>query len=149
MDLKAHRHTCSASAAAGSAPGRRWMLATRVVGIYFAGSAVLNAVYTVRTAHRLMAWFHDSAWVAPYRPVLKVLERIAPTVVLGTAAFEAVVGYHLLRGHRVAGALRWAQAWVIGLIPALPWPYWAPNAVSAGMFEIIRRRTLTGAPHRR
>lgn len=142
MDSTA-RHTRSGSSATGPGRGRVW--AVRAVGVYFTGSAVLNAVYTVRTAHRLMGWFRDSAWVAPYRPVLRALERVAPAVVLGTAAFEAVVGYHLLRGRRVAGALRWAQAWVVGLVPALPWPYWVPNAVSAAVFEIVRRRALTGA----
>ncbi|GAA1751021.1 hypothetical protein [Kocuria aegyptia] len=122
------------------------MWATRAVGVYFTGSAVLNAVYTVRIAHRLMGWLRDNAWVPPYRPVLQVLERIAPTVVLGTAAFEAVVGYHLLRGRRVSGALRWAQAWVLGLVPALPWPYWVPNAVSAAVFEVVRRRSFIDVP---
>jgi hypothetical protein len=113
--------------------------AERAVGLYFAGSAVLNAVYTVRIAPRLMAWFRDSAWLPPYRRLLGALIPAAPAVVLATAAFEAVVGYYLLSGRRVAAALRWAQAWVLGLCPVLPWPYWAPNAVSGVGFEVIRR----------
>jgi hypothetical protein len=120
--------------------------AGRAVGLYFTGSAVLNAVHTVRVAHRTVAWFRDSAWLPPYRPVLGALERIAPAAVLGTAAFEAVVGHHLLRGNRVAGALRWAQAWALGLCPALPWPYWVPNAVSAAVFEAIRRDVTRHRP---
>ncbi|MEX5298335.1 hypothetical protein RCG67_06110 [Kocuria sp. CPCC 205292] len=109
------------------------------MGIYFAGSAALNAVYTVRHSHRLMSWFHDSAWLPPYRSVLGAMEPAAPAVVTATVVFEAVVGCQLLRLRRISGALRWAQAWVLGLVPALPWPYWVPNAVSAVAFEAVRR----------
>ncbi|GAB2627535.1 hypothetical protein GCM10009696_36300 [Kocuria himachalensis] len=114
-------------------------MATRAVGVYFAAAAVLNTVHTVRHAPWLMGWFRDNAWVAPYRRLLTTLLPAAPGVVLGTAAFEAVVGYHLLSGRRVSGALRWAQAWVLGLVPALPSPYWVPNAVTAVVFGLIRR----------
>lgn len=118
------------------------LVATRAVGAYFAGSAALNAVHTVRIAPRLLGWLRDSAWSPPHRRLLGVLEPVAPAVVLGAAAFQAVVGYHLLRGRRVPGALRWAQAWVLGLVPVLPWPYWVPNALSAVVFEAVRRRAV-------
>lgn len=139
MDLATRRRTRSRTAAPTTSPGRGWVPATRAVGVYFTGGAVLNTVYTVRIAERLMVWFRDSAWLPPYRRVLAALVPVAPAVVLATAAFEAVVGWHLLRGRRVSGALRWAQAWVLGLCPALPWPYWVPNAVSAVVFEVVRR----------
>lgn len=121
---------------------RAWGWATRAVGVYFAGSAVLNAVHTVRRATDLVAWFRDGAWLPPYRRMLGALVPVARPLVLATAAFEAVVGWHLLRGRRVNGALRWAQAWVLGLCPALPWPYWVPNVLSAPLFELVRRGVL-------
>lgn len=146
MGLSAPRATGSHAAAAMSAPRRRAVAATRTVGVYFAGSAALNAVHTVRIAPRLLTWLRDSAWLPPCRRLLGALEPVAPAVVLGAAAFQAVVGYHLLRGRRVSGSLRWAQAWVLGLVPALPWPYWVPNAVSAVVFEVVRRATRTAGP---
>ena len=139
MGLTIRRRTRSCAGPPATSPGPGWVLASRAVGVYFAGSAVLNTVYTVRIAERLMVWFRDSAWLPPYRRLLEALIPAAPAVVLATAAFEAVVGWHLLRCRRVSGALRWAQAWVLGLCPALPWPYWAPNAVSVAVFEIVRR----------
>jgi hypothetical protein len=120
-------------------PARIWAVAVRAVGVYFAGTAVLNSVYTVRTAPDFLRWLGENTWFPPYRPVLRALEPVAPAVVLTTAGFQATVAYHLLRGRRVAGALRCAQVWVLGLIPALPWPYWTVNAVSAAAFETIRR----------
>ena len=122
-------------------PHRGAVRAVRAVGVYFAGCAVLNAVHTVRIAPRFLAWMRDSAWSPPHRRLLIALEPAAPAVVLGAASFQAVVGYHLLRGRRVPGALRWAQAWVLGLVPVLPWPYWVPNVLSAVAFEAVRRRT--------
>ena len=148
MGLPANRRTGSHAASSTSPPGRGPVLATRAVGVYFAGSAVLNAVHTVRTAPRLLAWFRDSAWSPPHRRLLVALEPVAPAVVLGAASFQAVVGYHLLRGRRVAGALRWAQAWVLGLVPVLPWPYWVPNVLSAVVFEAVRRSAGPSRPVR-
>lgn len=71
--------------------------------------------------------------------MLGAMEPAAPLVVTATIVFEAVVGYQLMRLRRISGTLRWAQAWVLGLVPALPWPYWVPNAVSAVVFEAVRR----------
>lgn len=142
MGLPAPRRTGSHAAPSTSSPDRGPMPAIRAVGAYFAGSAVLNAVHTVRIAPRFLAWLRDSAWSPPHRRLLGALEPVAPAVVLGAAAFQAVVGYHLLRGRRVSGALRWAQAWVLGLVPVLPWPYWVPNALSAVAFEAVRRRAV-------
>ncbi|WP_156228946.1 hypothetical protein [Corynebacterium comes] len=104
--------------------------------------AVLNTVHTVRIAPDFLQWLRDNTWLPPYRPVLGALVPVAPAVVLGSAAFQAVVGYQLLRGRRVSGSLRWAEAWVLGLIPALPWPYWVVNVVSGGIFEVIRRGVI-------
>lgn len=120
-------------------PGRAWAISSQAVGAYFASMAVLNSVHTVRIAPDFFQWMHDNTWFPPYRPLLGALKPVAPAVVLGSAALQAVLGYHLLRGRRIPGALRWAQAWVLGLIPALSWPYWSLNAVSAVVFEIIRR----------
>ncbi|WP_156233003.1 hypothetical protein [Corynebacterium occultum] len=108
------------------------------MGVYFAGTAVVNTVYTVRTAPDFLRWLGDTTWFPPYRPIIRALEPAAPAVVLTAAVFQATVAYHLLRGRRISGALLWAQAWVLGLIPALPWPYWTVNAVSAAAFATIR-----------
>ncbi|MFE7632033.1 hypothetical protein [Kocuria sp. NPDC057446] len=141
MGRPAHRRTGS-HAVPSPPPHQGAVRAVRAVGVYFAGCAVLNAVHTVRTAPRFLAWLRDSAWSPPHRRLPEALGPAAPAVVLGAACFQAVVGYHLLRGRRVPGALRWAQAWVLGLVPALPWPYWVPNALSAVAFEAVRRRTV-------
>ncbi|MCS5479933.1 hypothetical protein NYP18_09725 [Corynebacterium sp. YIM 101645] len=93
----------------------------------------------MRTAPDFLRWLGETSWFPPYRPVLRALEPAAPAVVLSAAAFQAAVAYHLLRRRRVSGTLLCAQAWVLGLIPALPWPYWTVNAVSAAAFETIRR----------
>lgn len=146
MGLPAPRGTGSHPTPTTSSLRRGPLVATRAVGVYFAGSAALNAVHTVRVAPRLLAWLRESAWSPPHRRLLGALEPVAPAVVLGAAAFQAVVGYHLLRGRRVSGTLRWAQAWVLGLIPALPWPYWVPNALSAVAFEAVRRGAAGSCP---
>ncbi|MFI7493761.1 hypothetical protein ACH9D2_03420 [Kocuria sp. M4R2S49] len=58
------------------------------------------------------------------------------------------MGHHLLRGRRGSGALRWAQAWVLGLVPVLLRPCRVPNAVSAAVFEAVRR-SAAGRARRR
>lgn len=146
MGLPDPRRTGCHAASSTSSPARGALPATRAVGVYFAGCAVLNAVHTVRIAPRFLAWLRDSAWSPPHRRLLVALEPVAPAVVLGAASFQAVVGYHLLRGLRVPGALRWAQAWVLGLVPVLPWPYWVPNVLSAVAFEAVRRAARTSRP---
>ena len=122
--------------------GRAWRIGARAVGVYFGSMAVLNTVRTVRIAPDFLQWLRDNTWLPPYRPVLGALVPVAPAIILGSAAFQAAVAYQLLRGRRVSGSLRWAQAWVLGLIPALPWPYWVVNAVSAGAFEALRRDVI-------
>lgn len=133
-------------AATSRPPRSGTVLATRAVGVYFAGTAVLNTVHTVRIAPRLLEWFRDSTWSPPHRRLLGALAPAAPAVVLGAAAFQALVAYHLLRGRRVRGALRWGQAWVLALVPVLPWPYWVPNVLSAVFLEVVRRAATAGAP---
>ncbi|HEY4557108.1 MAG TPA: hypothetical protein VIG82_02840 [Enteractinococcus sp.] len=132
------RRSCSDS----SRGARRWRVGARIIGGYFAATAVLNTVYTARTAQEFMSWLAEHSWFPPYRPVFRSFEPIAPVIVLGAAAFQGTVAYHLLRGRRVSGALRWAEAWVLGLIPALPWPYWTVNAGSAVAFKVVRRGGL-------
>lgn len=122
---------------------RVWRVGVRVVGVYFAGTAVVNAIYTVRTAPDFLGWLAENSWFPPYRRLFRVVEPFAPAVVLSAAAFQGTVAYHLLRGRRLSATLRWAEAWVLGLIPALPWPYWTVNAVSAVAFEAVRQ----GAVH--
>lgn len=141
------RNARARTGAPGPALGRGRALAVQAVGTYFAAGAVFNAVRILPDARVALIGFRDESWLPPYRSVLAVLIPVAPAVIAAVVVFEAVVAYHLLRCRRVGGALRWAQAWVLGLIPALGWPYWVPNALSAVAFEGIRRSSV-GAPHR-
>jgi hypothetical protein len=141
MQLTARRHSRSPSA---PMPGRGWVLASRAVGVYFAAGAGFNALAVLPRAREALSGFRDDAWLPPYRLVVGVLVPVAPAVIAGVAGFEGIVAYHLLRGRRVNGALRWAQGWVLGLVPVLAWPYWVPNAASVVAFEVVRRK-ITGA----
>lgn len=121
---------------------RIWRVGVRVIGGYFVGTAVLNMVYTARHARDFLGWLAEHSRFPPYRGVFRAFEPIAPAIMLGAAAFQATLAYHLLRGRRVSVTLRWAEAWVLGLSPALTGPYWTVNAGSAVAFEAVRRGAL-------
>jgi hypothetical protein len=107
----------------------RWpeRLAQRLIGGGFLVAAVGNAVGTLPRAEELIGWFRDSAWLPPYPWVLSHLVDAAPVVVGATVLFEAGIGVMLLlrRGEELALGL--ATAWVVGLIPAVGWPFWLAN----------------------
>ena len=125
------------------------MVASRAVGVYFAAAAGFNALAVLPRAREALSGFRDDAWLPPYRSMVGALVPVAPAVIAGVAGFEVAMAYHLLRGRRVNGALRWAQGWVTGLIPVLGWPYWVPNAASVVVFEVVRRKIAAAGLSRR
>jgi hypothetical protein len=128
------------SLAASSAPSLAVRRGTRVTGVFFAACAVGNAVGTLPHARPFLEWCRDGAWLPPYRAVLAQLVPVAPWVVGATAAFEAGVAGLLLgsRGHRLGLGL--ATAWVLGISPALAWPYWLANVPQAALYATLARR---------
>ena len=82
----------------------------------------------------------DSAWLPPYRAALGRLLPVAAPVVAATAVFEAgVAGLLLSRRHQKAG-LRLATWWVVGLCPAVAYPYWLANVPQAFLYAGPARR---------
>ncbi|MEB7505466.1 hypothetical protein [Arthrobacter koreensis] len=120
--------------------------AARVAGLFFTATAIGNAFGTLRIATGFLEWLRDGAWLPPFRSVLKRLVPAAPAVVLGTAAFQAVIAFMLLTGKGVQTALRLAQLFVLGLIPCIAWPYWVVNVGLAAAFEAVRRACLPRRP---
>jgi len=112
-------------------------VAHRLVGAGFAAAALINAVGTSRQASSFMQWLADSAWIPPYPWLLERLTGHAALVVGGTVVFEAALaGMLIARWHdRMAMAL--ATMWVIGVIPALAWPYWLVNVPLAVLFGFL------------
>lgn len=123
----------------------RW--ATRATGVFFAACATGNAVGTLRRATPFLEWCRDGAWLPPYRAVLRRLVPVAPWVVAGTVVTEAGVSALLLgRRHQEAGL--WAATlFVLGVSPAIAYPYWTANVpqalLYAGLARRFRRSTTT------
>lgn len=114
-------------------------VAVRIVGVFFAGTALFNALGTVRIATGFLQWLRDGAWLPPFRWFLAPLVRRAPAVVAAVVVFQTVLAYLLLRLRHVNAALRLAQLFVLGLIPCLAWPYWIANVFLGAAFEAVRR----------
>jgi hypothetical protein len=114
---------------------------TGATGAFFAACAVGNLLGTLPAARPFLEWCRDGAWLPPYRVVLSRLVPAAPGVVAATVVFEAGVAGMLLgpRHHRLG--LRLATAWVLGVSPALAWPYWAANVPQAVLYTALARRS--------
>jgi hypothetical protein len=95
----------------------------RLVGAGFAAAAVGNAVSTLPRASWFLQWLADGAWVAPYPRLLQHLLDRADAVVGATVIFEAAVAAMLITRWHERLALALGILWVLGLIPALAWPY--------------------------
>jgi hypothetical protein len=109
----------------------------RLVGVGFTAAAIGNAIGTIRQAPSFLQWLADGAWIPPY-PWL--LEHLAdrPYAVLGaTAIFEAVVAAMLITRWHERVALALATLFVLGLIPALAWPYWLVNVPLGMLFGAL------------
>jgi hypothetical protein len=113
---------------------------TRATGAFFVACAVGNSVATLPHATPFLEWCRDTAWLVPYPAVLKRLVPLAPWVVGATAVFEVGVAALLLgRRHQEAG-LWLAAAWVLGVSPAIAYPYWTANVPQAALYIGLARR---------
>jgi hypothetical protein len=109
----------------------------RLVGVGFAAAAVGNAVGTLQQAPSFLQWLADGAWVPPYPWLLEHLADRPYAVVGATVVFEAVVAAMLITRWHERLALALATLWVLGLIPAVAWPYWLANVPLAILFGAL------------
>ena len=109
----------------------------RLVGVGFAAAAVGNALGTMRQAPSFLQWLAESAWIPPYPWLLEHLANRPYAVVGATVIFEAAVATMLITRWHERLALALATLWVLGLIPALAWPYWLANVLLAILFEAL------------
>jgi hypothetical protein len=113
---------------------------TQAVGTFFAACAMGNAVGTLPHARSFLEWCRDGAWLPSHRAVLTRLVPVAPWVVGATAVFESGVAALLLGPRRHRLGLRLATAWVLGISPAIAWPYWLANVPQAALYAALARR---------
>jgi hypothetical protein len=109
----------------------------RLVGVGFAAAAVGNALGTMRQAPSFLQWLAESAWIRPYPWLLEHLANRPYAVVGATVIFEAAVATMLITRWHERLALALATLWVLGLIPALAWPYWLANVLLAILFGAL------------
>jgi hypothetical protein len=109
----------------------------RLVGVGFAAAAVGNAIGTMRQAPSFVRWLADSAWIPPYPWLLEHLANRPFAVVGATVIFEAAVAAMLITRWHERVALGLATLWVLGLIPALAWPYWLVNVALGILFGAL------------
>jgi hypothetical protein len=109
----------------------------RLVGGGFAAAAIGNAIGTMRQAPSFLKWLAEGAWIPPYPWLLQQLADRADVVVGATVIFEAAVAAMLITRWHERVALGLATLWVLGLIPALAWPYWLVNVPLALLFGYL------------
>jgi hypothetical protein len=109
----------------------------RLVGVGFAAAAIGNAIGTIRQAPSFLQWLADGAWIPPYPWLLQHLADRPYAVVGATAIFEAVVTAMLITRWHERVALALATLFVLGLIPALAWPYWLVNVPLGMLFGAL------------
>jgi hypothetical protein len=109
----------------------------RLVGFGFAAAAAGNAIGTIRQAPSFLQWLADGAWIPPYPWLLQHLADRPYAVVGATAIFEAVVAAMLITRWHERVALALATLFVLGLIPALAWPYWLVNVPLGMLFGAL------------
>ena len=109
----------------------------RLVGLGFAAAAAGNAIGTLRQAPSFLQWLADGAWIPPYPWLLQHLADRPYAVVGATAIFEAVVAAMLITRWHERVALALATLFVLGLIPALAWPYWLVNVPLGMLFGAL------------
>ena len=109
----------------------------RLVGVGFAAAAVGNALGTMRQAPSFLHWLAESAWIPPYPWLLEHLANRPYAVVGATVIFEAAVATMLITRWHERLALALATLWVLGLIPALAWPYWLADVLLAILFGAL------------
>ena len=109
----------------------------RLVGVGFAAAAVGNALGTMRQAPSFLQWLAEGAWIPPYPWLLEHLANRPYAVVGATVIFEAAVATMLITRWHERLALALATLWVLGLIPALAWPYWLADVLLAILFGVL------------
>lgn len=109
----------------------------RLVGVGFAAAAVGNALGTMRQAPSFLQWLAEGAWMPPYPWLLEHLANRPYAVVGATVIFEAAVATMLITRWHERLALALATLWVLGLIPALAWPYWLADVLLAILFGAL------------
>lgn len=120
------------SASGRDAPHRPARLRRRVLGAVFVAAAAGNAVGTLPQATEVIEIFAGMSWGPGYEQLIRqLLVPVATPAVAALVTFEAAVGVGIWRGSR--SALGLATLFVVGLIPALSWPYWSAN-VALGAF---------------
>ena len=112
-----------------------------VVGLAFGAAAVGNLVGFLPRAGELLPWFAQTAWFPPYEWLLHQLLPVAPAVVVAGAVVEAAISALLLTRRHVPLGLGLATGWLLGLIPAVGWPYWTPNLVAGIGLALLWRRS--------
>lgn len=115
-------------------------VAQAAVGVGFGCAAVGNLVGFLPRATELLPWFAETAWLPPYSWLLSRLVEIAPVVVSASAGFEAIIAALLLTQRHVPLALGLATGWVLGLIPAVGWPYWTANLAFGSLLGLLWAR---------
>jgi hypothetical protein len=118
----------------------------RAAGVFFTGCAIGNAVGTLRRATPFLEWCRDGSWLAPYPAVLGRLVPVAPWVVGGTVVAEAGIAALLLGGRHQEAGLWLATAFVVGVSPAIAYPYWTANVPQALLYAGLARRLRDGRP---
>lgn len=101
-----------------------------------------NLIGFLPRSGELLPWFAQTAWFPPYEWLLHQLLPVAPVVVVAGAAVEAAIAALLLTRRHVALGLGLATVWLLGLIPAVGWPYWTPNLVAGIALALLWRRSL-------
>jgi hypothetical protein len=124
-----------------SETSRQWEeVVHTAVGIGFGAAALGNLIGFAPRADELLPWFADTAWLPPYAWLLDHLVEVASTVVTAGAVVEAAIAVMLLSRRRVSLGLGLAAAWMLGLIPAVGWPYWIPNLVLGSALALLCAR---------
>ncbi len=120
---------------------RSWdHVAHAAVGVGFGCAAIGNLVGFLPRATELLPWFAKTAWLPPYPWLLNRLVEIAPAVVTASAGFEAIIAALLLTRRHIPLALGLATGWVLGLMPAIGWPYWTANLALGSLLGLLWAR---------
>jgi hypothetical protein len=113
-------------------PALRWPTVARIlIGVFFLGAALYNALVTLADPDRVLTGLVATAPIPLYRDVVQfaVAWTVAGSLMLAVIAFETAVGCLMLwRGPLVRMALLAAGAWGIGMLPVLP-----PDGIALGV----------------